>query len=68
MFDTLTEAEREALYRKLHDWAHHLFQVGHTLARVGLANHVLDGILWDERARYLDARNDLLELAEGLVA
>jgi len=68
MFDTLTDDERRALWNKLHTWAHSLFEVSHTLARVGLANHVLDGILWDERARYLDTRNDLIELAESLAA
>ena len=64
MFDTLTEDERRALFYKLHAWAHGLFEVSNTLARVALVNHVHDGILWDERARYLDTRDDLIELAE----
>ena len=65
MFDTLTEAERHALYGKLGDWAHRFAEIGLPLSYVALANHDDRGLqdaLWVQRDRYYGAMNDLHEV------
>jgi hypothetical protein len=68
MFGALTEDERHALNLRLADWGHRFHEVGNTLAHVALSSRDsgATGVIWRERAHYVAAREEILELRDEL--